>query len=112
MIFGSDGAVLDAGRTRRTINPAQRAALNVRDKGCVFDGCDRPPSWCQGHHIREWVRDHGPTDLDNLILLCHHHHHAVHEGGWTITGKPGNNLQFHPPHRPPPRPHANPVRRA
>ncbi len=109
MIFGSDGAVLDAGRSRRTISPHQRAALSVRDRHCVFPGCDRPPSWCQGHHIREWVRDHGPTDLKNLILLCHHHHHLVHEGGWTITGQAGPTLRFHPPRVT--RPQINRVRR-
>ena len=26
----------------------------------------------------------GPTELDNLISLCHFHHHSVHEGGWNI----------------------------
>ncbi len=109
MIFGSDGAVLDAGRSRRTISPHQRAALAVRDRHCVFPGCDRPPSWCQGHHIREWVRDHGPTDLKNLILLCHHHHHLVHEGGWTITGQAGPTLRFQPPTVT--RPQTNQIRR-
>ena len=65
MIFGSDGAVLDAGRSRRTISPLQRAALNVRDKGCRFPGCDRPPAWCQGHHRKPWSEG-GRTDLKDL----------------------------------------------
>ncbi len=113
MIFGSDGAVLDAGRSRRTVSSMQRTAISVRDKHCRFDGCDRPPSWCQGHHIREWVRDHGPTDLENLILLCHQHHHLVHEGGWSITGTASRNLTFHPPvtARGPFRPPKSPIRR-
>ena len=31
----------------------------------------------------------GPTELENLISLCHFHHHVVHEGGWNIIGAPG-----------------------
>jgi hypothetical protein len=77
--------------------------------------CRCPPKQgnSKGHHIREWVRDRGPTDLYNLVLLCHHHHHLAHEGGWTITGKPGKDLTFHPPGRPPtaPPPDINPIRR-
>ncbi len=103
MTLSGDGQILDAGRTRRTVSPAQRIALNVRDRHCRFDGCERPPAWCHGHHIREWMKDHGPTDLDNLLLLCHYHHHLVHEGGWTITGTASRDLTFHPS--------TNPVRR-
>jgi len=33
-------------------------------------------------------RDHGPSDLDNLLPLCENHHHLVHEGGWTLTMTP------------------------
>jgi len=72
--------VLDVGRRTRTISPALRRALVVRDAGCVHPGCDRPPSWCEGHHLRHWV-DGGTTDLANLILLCRRHHRAQHEGG-------------------------------
>jgi hypothetical protein len=27
----------------------------------------------------------GPTDLDNLVLLCSFHHRQVHEGGFRLT---------------------------
>ena len=113
MTLSGDGQILDAGRTRRTVSHAQRTALHVRDKHCRFDGCERPPAWCHGHHIREWLKHHGPTDLENLILLCHYHHHLVHEGGWTITGTASRDLTFHPPTRPGRHfhPSTNPVRR-
>ena len=51
-------------------------------------GSPRVPRRCQAHHVREWDND-GPTDLDNLALLCRRHHTSVHEGGWTITPTPG-----------------------
>ena len=37
------------------------------------------------HHIRHW-EDGGPTELDNLVLLCPFHHRLHHSGGITITG--------------------------
>jgi len=30
-----------------------------------------------------WIEG-GPTDLDNLVLLCRRHHRMVHEGGWQL----------------------------
>ena len=91
----TDGASepLDVGRASRTVSPAQRRALTIRDRGCVFPGCDRPPGWCDGHHIVHWA-DGGPTDLANLALLCHHHHKAMHEGRWTHGPRPDGSLTF------------------
>ena len=80
--------VLDMGRKTRLVTSVQRRALVVRDQGCVFPGCDRPESWCDAHHLRHWTYDHGPTDLDNLALLCRRHHVLVHEGGWTLDKSP------------------------
>jgi Domain of unknown function (DUF222)/HNH endonuclease len=79
---------LEVGRATRAVSPAQRTALVVRDGGCVFPGCDRPPAWCDAHHLRHWLHG-GPTDLENLVLLCRAHHRAVHEG----------HQRLHPPHR-------------
>jgi HNH endonuclease len=39
------------------------------------------------HHLQHWV-DGGPTDLDNLCLLCRRHHVMVREGGWTLSRDP------------------------
>ena len=69
MVLGSQSQPLDVGREHRLATPAQVRALRQRDKGCSFPGCDRPPSWCQAHHLRHWL-DGGPTDLNNLALLC------------------------------------------
>lgn len=84
-----DGAsrVLDLGRTQRLFSPAQRIALAMRDGGCVFPGCDRPPAWCEAHHLRPWS-DGGPTDLSHGALLCPFHHHVVHDHGWQLRLDP------------------------
>jgi len=67
----------------RSIPPATRRALVARDHHCVFPGCDRPPPWCDGHHLIHWADD-GPTKLDNLGLVCGPHHRKVHEEGWKL----------------------------
>ena len=96
ILLNSDSAVIDVGRSKRVINPAQRRALNVRDKGCRWPGCDRPATWTSGHHLVHWTRG-GPTDLPNLVLLCHRHHWMVHEGRWQLVKTSGGQLLTIPP---------------
>jgi len=95
---GAPTQPLEVGRTTRVVQPAQRTALAVRDGGCVFPNCDRPLSWCEAHHLWHWL-DGGPTDLDNLALLCRTHHRAVHEEGWRLARGPDGQLTATPPHR-------------
>jgi hypothetical protein len=95
-VLGGDGQVLDLGRSRRLITGALRRALEVRDRGCAFPGCDRPPRWCEGHHIRAWV-DGGPTALDNSVLLCGYHHRIVHRGHWIVRLGADGLPEFVPP---------------
>jgi hypothetical protein len=77
-VLGTQSVVLDQGRSQRLYTPAQRIALAERDHGCVYPGCDRPPGWCEAHHLDHWARDDGPTTLDNGALLCAFHHREVH----------------------------------
>lgn len=87
LIIGPRGEILDLGRNTRTVTPAQWKVLRLRDRHCRWPGCQRPAPWCDAHHIQHWANG-GPTDLDNLILLCRHHHTLTHQAGWTITGTP------------------------
>jgi hypothetical protein len=84
ILLGQDSAVIDVGRSTRRVKPATRRALNVRDRGCRWPGCDRPASWSSGHHLIHWSRG-GPSDLANLVLLCYRHHWMVHEGKWQLV---------------------------
>jgi hypothetical protein len=29
----------------------------------------------------------GPTDLDNLALVCNAHHHQIHDDGWILASR-------------------------
>ena len=72
MIFDRAGRPLWLGRSQRLGNAAQRLAVAVRDGGC-FE-CGAPMHRCELHHMKEWHRDRGPTDIDNLVAACRQHH--------------------------------------
>jgi hypothetical protein len=84
ILFDQSGQPLDVGRDQRLFTSRQRIALAARDGGCRFPGCDRPPSWCEAHHIEHWYRDGGRTDVADGVLLCRHHHLLVHNNGWRV----------------------------
>jgi len=84
-VFGSDSQLLNLGMSARTASTGQRAALAERDGGCR--GCGAGVEFCAAHHIIHWAAQ-GPTDLDNLVLLCSRCHHLVHEGGYTVHKRP------------------------
>src|SRR5437899_5191780 len=83
VLLSQESVTIDVGRSRRVISGALRTKLKARDGSCRWPGCERPASWCDGHHVVHWV-DGGGTDLDNLVLLCRRHHRMVHEGGWQL----------------------------
>jgi hypothetical protein len=95
-VLDGHGQVLDLGRTRRLITGALRRALELRDQGCAFPGCDRPPRWCHGHHIHAWTSG-GSTTLDNSVLLCGHHHRIIHRGHWAVRLAADGTPEFIPP---------------
>jgi hypothetical protein len=95
-VLDGAGQVLDVGRQRRLITGPLRRALVLRDRGCAFPGCDRPPRWCDAHHIRHWA-DGGPTCLANAVLLCGHHHRHIHHGDWAVQLGGDGHPEFVPP---------------
>jgi hypothetical protein len=91
------GRLIDAARESRLYSARQREALAVRDGGCLFPDCSRPPSWCEAHHVKFWARDRGKTEVDNGVLLCRHHHLLIHNNGWEIQqGKTGERWLIPP----------------
>lgn len=88
--FDDDGQCVNVGRDQRLFTSRQRVALAVRDGGCLFVNCGRPPSFCEAHHINFWARDHGTTNLADGVLLCRRHHLLLHNNGWEIVRERGS----------------------
>lgn len=83
-VFGAGGETLWQGRRHRLATEAQWANLIARDGGCFC--CDAEPARCQAHHIVAWEPPgRGPTDIDNLVLVCMQTHHLLHEQGYRVV---------------------------
>jgi hypothetical protein len=95
-VLGSRGEPLDVGRGRRLFTGHLRRALVLRDRGCAFPGCDRPPRWCEAHHIVPWAVG-GATAVSNGVLLCGHHHRLVEQGDWRVALAADGVPEFRPP---------------
>jgi hypothetical protein len=79
IVVGADSVPLELGRTHRVAPPHLRRAVELRDRTCVFAGCEAPAWWCDVHHVLHWADD-GETSLRNSALLCERHHTKVHHG--------------------------------
>jgi hypothetical protein len=97
VVLDATGKVLDFGREQRFFTRRQREALALMWGGCAAPGCERPPSWCEAHHIVFWARDGGRTDLDDGILLCRHHHLLFHNNNWEIERDRSRRYWLIPP---------------
>ena len=90
-IFDTKAQDMWLGRRQRTASEAQRVALIARDQHCI--GCGANPLWCRAHHIIWWSKN-GPTDLENLALVCDDCHHKIHDDGWQVNRDPDTG-KFH-----------------
>ena len=101
VVMSGPSQILDVGRVTRTIPPALRRAVTVRDRHCVAPGCHAVAHHCDVHHIVFW-EDGGSTSLDNCVLLCRRHHRMVHLRGWRVSDDAGSKGLSPPEGRAPP----------
>jgi hypothetical protein len=95
--FGEDGQPLDLGREARLFNSRQKIALSVRDGGCMWPECNGKVSSTEAHHIKQWARDRGRTDVADGICLCRHHHMLLHNNHWEIVRRGAHYWLVPPP---------------
>ena len=93
MIFDRSGRPLWLGRNQRLANVPQRLAVAIRDGGC-FE-CGAPMHRCELHHIDEWHRDGGRTDIGNLVAVCRKHHKWL-ETENLVVRRTEDGYQAHP----------------
>ena len=109
VLFSGEGEPLWHGRGERTATDAQRRALVARDGVCVL--CADEPARCEAHHVKPWAKPfEGPTDIDNMALLCGTCHRRLHnhrrvlrrgaDGAWGTAPDPrftGRRKPVRPP---------------
>ncbi|MCU1400954.1 MAG: hypothetical protein JWN62_4063 [Acidimicrobiales bacterium] len=87
---------LDVGRASRLATEDQWRTMVARDGGCRFADCQIPPEWCEADHIHDWDAQHGPTNIDLLVLWCVYHHHFRHRPDVKLIGD-ANDLSIRLP---------------
>jgi hypothetical protein len=110
MLEDERGKTLDVGRKTRRISAALRRALQYRDGGCQFPGCDQR-RFVDAHHIEHWV-DEGETVLSNLVTTCRSHHRYLHEHGYSVVARDDEFVFFDPDGRQVPAVGVRPPRKA
>ena len=93
-VLGGRSQVLDLGRRRRLHTEAQRIALQIEQRGCTAEGCDRPAALCHAHHDEPWSHG-GTTSVRNGRLLCGHHHRRIHDPHYEHRTTPRGTISFH-----------------
>ncbi|HUR73823.1 MAG TPA: HNH endonuclease signature motif containing protein, partial [Sporichthya sp.] len=96
VLLNTLGEPLNVGREHRTVTPAIWAALVARDIGCIGEGCTRPASWCQAHHIT-WWENGGITAVETCALVCQHEHNLIHHHGWQVRMAQDGHPEMIPP---------------
>jgi len=83
LVFTESGDIRAVSHLGRTVNRHLRTALAFRDRCCVVPGC-RVAYGLEIDHVIPMELG-GPTELDNLALLCRHHHRMKTYDGWTLA---------------------------
>ena len=118
VVFSHEGLPLWHSHAKRLATKAQMSALRALYGAC--GGCGADMWVCQGHHIRP-VSQGGPTNIDNMMLLCWACHQKVHHHGWLVvpdgrglfTIAPPERIHYGPAHAPDSPPvHGGPPQRA
>ncbi|EFQ84097.1 hypothetical protein HMPREF0063_10813 [Aeromicrobium marinum DSM 15272] len=98
LVLDGSSRILDHGLAKRLHDRYQRIALAKRDGGCSWKGCDRPPAWCEAHHLTPFSQG-GETSVDNGALFCFVHHHLLHDDDWSARLAPDGVVEVIPPSR-------------
>ena len=115
VVFSHEGLPLWLSHAKRLATKAQVSALRALYGAC--GGCGADMWVCQGHHIRP-VSQGGPTNIDNMMLLCWACHQKVHHHRWRVvpdgrglyTIAPSERTRYGPAHAPDPPPAHGPPR--
>ena len=94
--YNTRSVPLDIGYSA-SIPGAIRRAVQLRARHCEWPGCDKPPAWCDIHHLRHQA-DGGETSLSNCVLLCQFHHDVcIHRWGWRLVLHPDGTTTAYGP---------------
>jgi hypothetical protein len=95
VVLGTSSEVLDLGRKARFFNRKQRLAMSIQQGGvCAVQGCGRPATWADAHHLNQW-HSGGRTDLADGVLICRPHHTYADHPDYEVTRLRPGRIQLH-----------------
>ena len=95
VVTDGTGEPIGIGWASQVVPPWLKRLVKRRDRCCTFPGCE-DMRYAEAHHVWHWSKG-GPTDLDNLILVCGFHHKRVHEHGWSVSKRPDGTIEWFTP---------------
>jgi hypothetical protein len=87
------GAAVSWGTKKYKLTKRMRQFLGYRDHRCRFPGCNRAAVFCDVDHTFD-RQFGGPTELNNLAMLCPKHHRLKHDSTWKAEQIGGGNLSM------------------
>ena len=93
MVLDADSTPLEVSSKVRTVPEGLWRALQIRDGGCVWPGCDAPASWCDVAHGAHAYTDDGKLSVGNSMLLCRRHHRRFDNGDRKVVIE-GDRVHF------------------
>ncbi|HSK22718.1 MAG TPA: DUF222 domain-containing protein, partial [Egicoccus sp.] len=103
LVHDARGVPTEASEGVRTVPVGVYRGIVDRDGGCIADGCDQKPQWCQVMHLDVPFRFQGRLTIRTAALGCSYHHDKFDRRGWKITWFDGRPVLHHPD-KPPRRP--------
>jgi hypothetical protein len=91
-VLGGKSEPLDVGRMRRLHTEPMRIVMQLRDKGCATQGCERPGT--HAHHLKQWSKG-GNTSVKDGVMLCPRHHTLAHHPDYELKQHPDGTTTFH-----------------
>ncbi len=78
VVFEGPDRVKNVGTRRRIFTGATRRAVEVRDRECFHEFCDRPAEECEVDHVQPWAAG-GLTVEANGRVACGYHNRRRHQ---------------------------------
>ena len=86
------GAPVELSVDRYALSEEMRRWIDVRDRGCMFPGCNRRAVYCDADHALEYPE--GETSCKNCGLLCRKHHNLKTKKWWKLRRNDDDSCEW------------------
>lgn len=99
LLQDAKGNIAFQARRARLFSPAKRRGIIATHPTCSEEGCGRPATLCDIHHVDE-VNQGGESTVDKGAPYCWEHHPKFHREGWAAIPNGDGTFRAVPPGHP------------